>query len=523
MSCYFFFLWCIISNTNYCLYGDFMSVFDYLTGPFAFGRFLNKSMLKKEKTKYYTDSSGNRIANIPYSEYIREAEIPKGSVVPYGLSESNTAEENGKAIQGAIDSLKEKGGTVFIPKGRYFTNTIYLKSNITLFVSNQAELVSISCEDNEKSKVPLCKAVICAENAENICLTGGGTINGNGLTYTNEPKVAEPFYALEKFNTYLRVIEPRKRGRGGKNTVRNNIINFFNCKNINVNNIILKDPAVWTCVFTNCFNVYINNVVLDNHTHIANSDGIDICGGENYTIRHCFIATGDDAIVLKPIDFPIKKVKVSDCEIMSGANCFKIGTETQYDVSDITVDNCYFFMPNGITRGYSGIAIESCDGANIKDVNISDIIMDGISSPLLIWLGNRFKYDKKEVGTIQNISLKNIKAERIEMPCAIVGCVHNKTAHYVKNVSIDNFTATYRDTGEQLNIRKKVGEYTMGGYPDITRVSHIYYKSHEKSKYWDLPCYGVCVKHAENIDYKNIKIKPRSCNKREEFYLDDVK
>ncbi len=523
MSCCFLFLWCIISNTNYCLYGDFMSVFDYLTGPFAFGRFLNKSMLKKENTKYYTDSSGNRIANIPYSEYVREAEMPKGSVIPCGLSESNIAEENGKAIQGTIDSLKEKGGTVFIPKGRYFTNTIYLKSNITLFVSSQAEFVSISCECNEKLKMPLQKAIICAENAENICLTGGGTINGNGLTYTNEPKAAEPFYALERFNTYLRTVEARKRIYFGKNTVRNSIINFSNCKNVKINNVILKDSASWTCVIDNCRDVEIYDMIIDNHLHIANSDGIDICGGENYNINHCFIATGDDAIVLKPSAFPIRSVTVSDCEISSCANCFKIGTETQFDVAEVNVGNCYFFVPDGMTYGYSGIAIESCDGANVKDVNISDIIMDGISSPLLIWLGNRFKYDKKEVGTIQNISLKNINADRIEMPCAIVGCVHNKTAHYVKNVKIENFTATYRDTGEQLNIRKKVGEYTMGGYPDITRISHIYYKSHEKSKYWDLPCYGVCVKHAENIDYKNIKIKPRSCNKREEFYLDDVK
>ncbi len=500
-----------------------MSVFDYLRGPFALGVFLNKNTRKKEKTKYYTDNSGFRIGNVPYGEYINNLDRPQEAIIPIGLSEHNTAESNGIAIQNAIDSFDESGGTVFIPDGTYLTNTIHLKSNITLFVSRGAQLLSISCDDNEKSTSPLYKAVVCAENVENITITGGGTINGNGLTYTNEPEVKEPFYALKKFNTYLRVIETRKRIHFGKDTERNHVLYFKNCEAIKLNNIVLKDSAFWTIRFDNCFNVEIKNFIIDSHIHIANSDGIDICGGENYEINHCFIACADDAICIKSPEYSTKNVRVSDCTLTSCANCFKIGTETQYDVSDVIVKDCHFFMPDGFTYGYSGVAIESCDGANVNNINISDITMDGISSPLLIWLGNRFRYDKKDVGSVQNITLKNIKADKIEMPCAIVGCIDNEIPHYVKNVTIENLTATYRDTGEQLNIRKKVGEYTMSGYPDIPRVSHIYWKSHKLSKYWDLPCYGVCVKHTRNIDYKNIKTIPRSCNKRKEYYLDDVK
>lgn len=139
--------------------------------------------------------------------------------------------------------------------------------------------------------------------------------------------------------------------------------------------------------------------------HVANSDGIDICGGTNIKIEHGFIATGDDAIVLKPSDYEIRNVDETDCIISSYANCFKIGTETQMDESGVSVKNCYFFLPSGITGGYSGIAIESCDGSNVSDISVSDIKMDGISSPLLIWLGNRFKYDKEEVGRIHGVNI----------------------------------------------------------------------------------------------------------------------
>ncbi len=500
-----------------------MSIFDYLTGPFALGFFLDKSILPKEKTKYYTDSTGSRIANVPYEKYIENIPMPENALTPTGLSENNTAEENGIAIQKTIDVLGEAGGTVYIPKGRYFTSTIRLKSNITLFVAVGAELVSISCEDNEKSDSPLFKAVIYAENAENITVTGGGTINGNGLTYTNEPEIEEPFYALSKFNTYLRVIETRKRIHFGKDTERNHIIYFTHCRNVKLHNIILKDSAFWTVKFDNCFNVTINNFIIDSHIHIANSDGIDICGGENYNISHCFIACADDAICIKSPEYPTNNVNISDCVLTSCANCFKIGTETKQDISDITLNDCYFFTPDGFTFGYSGIAIESCDGANVRNVSICDVVMDGVSSPLLIWLGNRLNFGKKDVGSLRDITIKNIKAERTEMPAAIVGCIHNQTTHYIKNVSISNFAATYRDTGEQLNIRKNVGEYTMSGYPDIPRVSHIYWKSHKMSKYWDLPCYGLFVRHTENISLSNINIKPRSCNKRKENIFEDVK
>ena len=38
---------------------------------------------------------------------------------------------------------------------------------------------------------------------------------------------------------------------------------------------------------------------------------------------------------------------------------------------DVQVDNCYFFMPDGMTFGYSGIAVESADGSFIENVKIS--------------------------------------------------------------------------------------------------------------------------------------------------------
>ncbi len=479
-------------------------------------------MIKNKKCRFFTDISGNKIANIPYDEYISFCKVPENAFV-CELSCENTGEENAAIIQRNIDKAYfSGGGTVAVLKGSYKISTVKLKSNVTLFLEKGAELISLSCDENEASAQPLEKGVIISENAYNIAVTGGGKINGMGLTYTKEAENPEPFYALESFNTYKRVVETRTRIHFARDTRRNHIFYFKNCKNIRLNNIILSDGAFWSVRFDNCFDVEIKDFIIDSHMHIANSDGIDICGGENYKISHCFVVTADDAVCIKSMDFPVKNVTVTDCILTSSANCFKIGTETQFDISDVMVSDCYFFMPDGLTYGYSGIAIESCDGANVKNISVRDIVMHGVSSPLLIWLGRRMKYDKKTVGSVENITVKNIYASDIEMPCAVVGCVRRFKPYRVRNVKIENLTASYRNTAENLNIRKRVGEYTMGGYPDIPRVSHIYYKSHEKSKYWDLPCYGMCVKHVKSLKLCGINITPRSCNKRMMYYLRDV-
>ncbi len=479
-------------------------------------------MTVREKTKYTTDESGNRISNVPYGEILQKCTAGEDALVPEGLSAENTAEGNAKAINSAVESLTQ-GGTVLIPKGTYKTGTIFLKSGITLFVSEEAELISPTCEENECSPSLFREAMIYAEGAENITITGGGRINGSGVSYTKAQENPEALCALGEFNTYTRVIEARKRIRFAKDTRRNHIIRFVDCKNVRMNNISLHDSAFWTVILDGCVNVSVDRLIIDSDIHIANSDGIDIVGGDNYRITNCFIACADDAICLKPIEKEIHNITVENCTLTSCANCFKIGTESQCDISGIAVRDCFFFIPDGFTYGYSGIAIESCDGSGVSDVKIENITMEGVSSPLLIWLGNRYKYDKKQTGEVSGITLRNITAHNIEMPFAVTGCIDDDgTVCRVKDVTIENLTATYRDSGESLDIRDFVGNYTMSGYPDITRVSHVYYLSHELSKYWDLPCYSGFLRHCENLNLDNISITPRSCNERPEFYTEDI-
>ena len=484
------------------------------------GTIFNRAYIKPESlgktaTVYTADESGCRISNIPYDDYISEVQIPDGALI-CSLSETASATENAQAIQTQIDTVSENPsvGVVAVPKGRYKITTIRLKSNVTLFIPKGAELMSVSCDENEKSDKKLGSGVIFAENAENIAITGGGIINGNGESYTFEPEKEEPLYALKYFNLYTRVIESRKRLRKGKPMNRPNVIHFKDCSNVKVFNLILKDAACWTFHLENCKDAEIFDFIIDNHMHVANTDGIDIAGGENIKIYHTFIATADDGIVLKAVENPIKNVDIKDCIISSFANCFKIGTETQKDISDVKITDCYFFMPDGITGGYAGIAIETADGSNVADVLVSDIKMDGVSSPLLIWAGNRMKYGKNRIGKVKNVTVKNITANNVELPSAINGCRNESGENCISNIRLENIKAKYRDTKESLSILKKVPEHSLKDYPEITRVAHIYFRSHEMSRYWDLPCYGLFIRNADEVEIKDFECTPRTVNKR---------
>ncbi|MGN1349244.1 MAG: glycoside hydrolase family 28 protein [Acutalibacteraceae bacterium] len=474
----------------------------------------SKETIGKTETQYKTDKTGSKIENIPFSKYIKNCSLEKEYITAQ-VNENNSGEENSAAISKAIDALGSEGGTVYIPAGEYKISSVELKSNITLFISQGAKLISLDCDENLKSESPIKDGVIVARNAENVAVTGGGTINGQGLSYTDEAKTDEPLYALKEFNTYTRVIEARKRIRfGKKDIVRNSLISLNNCKNAYINNIVLEESASWTLVINGGNGYNIHNIVIDNHMHVANSDGIDILNCSDVNIRKCFIATGDDGIVIKPRDGAVSDVRISDCEVCSFANCFKIGTETAFDVENVNLENCRFFIPDGMTYGYSGIAIESADGSNISDIHIDNVDMDGVSSPILIWLGNRLRFGNDKIGSIDNISISNINAENVELPSAITGCKADGKVYSIGKVELKNINVKYRDTQENLSVLSNVPEKSMSDYPDIVRVSHIYFISHELSGYWDLPCYGLFIRYAD-IDYSDFSCTARSCNTRE--------
>lgn len=464
--------------------------------------------------------------NIPFEDYLYDEPLPENyvSILSYGAGVNSSYIVNTKAINQAICVVSAKGGgTVLVPEGTFECSRIEMKSGVTLFI--KGVLKCIDYETNKSSIDPLAfgeihdvasrarYGFIFSDGADNITICGGGRIDGNGESYCKEPMFSQMLLPMNKFHLKSYIMNFRGRIRFEKeNSGRVNLIELRNGKNIDIHNIELYRTACWTCNLFECENIKIEDTVINSNFHVANSDGFDLSCCSNASVKHCFVATGDDGICIKADGSKnIKNILIENCKVMSLANCFKIGTTVYRDVENVTVRNCEFFMDK-TTGGYSGISIQSDCGGNVRDIRLENIKMNGITSAFLLWLGNRRNI---KPGSLENITFKNITADNVSLPSAITGTKYENEIFSVKNIKIENINVSYRDSDEEVYIRDGgVGYESMLEYPEITRLCSIYQNSHEESPYWELPVYGLYLRDTQNFSIKDFSCLPRKVNTR---------
>ncbi|MCC8073934.1 MAG: hypothetical protein LIO62_07410, partial [Clostridiales bacterium] len=267
--------------------------------------------------------------------------------------------------------------------------------------------------------------------------------------------------------------------------------------------------------------------------------GIDIAGGSDVEIRHSFISTADDGIVIKNAlwlgnNGEMKNINISDCEIISRTNAVKVGTETTFDISNVNISRCRLFMTDLYPGSVSGISLEACDGTSLYDVTISDIIMNRCTCPIFIRLGNRnraafvdfqssnavefgkkvkFKptvdkstFDGKS--EVKNITISNVNATDVEIPIIIAGYRQKGKTNRVKNVSLNNISLTYVDIPETVDRRLFIPEYAKE-YPEGWRFRN-------------LPSYALWARHAENLSVDGFICNHPQPTWKKETILKDV-
>ncbi len=410
---------------------------------------------------------------------------------------------NTVAVQKAIDKCAEKGGgQVLVPKGKYVIGTIFLKSNVELNIAEDGELLgSTSLGDYSTSNQGaiegpvFCKVVVYAENSEHIKITGKGAINGRGYK-SNFPEKVD-----------------------GKLAERPMLMRFVNCKNINFTDITFKNSASWCSHLVDCDSVVAKNVTIDNRVNI-NNDGFDLDGCKNVIIEDCNIRSGDDGICPKSTTARLtENIMVKNCRIASHTSAFKCGTSSRGGFKNITITDCDF----SDTR-MGVIKLLVVDGGILEDITISNITMNNVEGPVFIRLGNRGRsyeapteqiYDKEvksegmPVGSVKNISIRNIKATVVseeQKRCGIM--ISGIPNHYIENVLLENITISYPGGGTEEDAAMVVPE-------DIARYPEQFF-------FGVLPAWGAYVRHAKNVQFKNVKMTTRLNDKREMIYTEDV-
>lgn len=429
--------------------------------------------------------------------------------------ESNGTTLNTRSIQKAIDYIHENGGgRLVFYVGRYLTSTVYLKSDVTIHLEEGAILVG-STNPFDYDRQGYWTSLIFAFDQTNIGITGKGVIDGQGYKVANNVLSMVHRGVIEDPNDLL-----YDRPREG---IRPQNIYFKGCRNVTIRDILLKDPASWNQQYDQCTNVLIENITVDSKSY-WNNDGVDIVDCDSVIVRNSYFDAADDGICLKShsADHVCQNVFIHNNTVRTSANGIKFGTASNGGFKNIRIIN------NTVFDTYrSAITFAAVDGGFVENIEVDSLKSLHTGNVIFLRIGER-KPGKK--GRMENISIKNVYAEvpatkpdagynyegpvedlpRNISPAAIVGMPDVA----IKNVRLENVEIHYPGGGNPL--------YARVGLDELDKVPELAEKYPEFSMFKELPAWGFYIRHAQNIEFDNVKLICEKEDYRTAIVLDDV-
>src|SRR5687768_3778715 len=276
------------------------------------------------------------------------------------------------ACQSAIDACTAAGGgTVNVPPGDYSVGMLQLKDNVTLHVEAGATLFLIQDYDQFPRGR---RAMLFAENAVNVAITGRGTLDGLAQYEFVPMRGVDPEITREIEIARAAGVDMRRYYRVGVQTYMC-ILN--NCRHVQLRDISIVHSPLWSVRLNDCDRVHVQGIsIYSDLEKGVNADGIDIVSSRNVTIADSIIETADDAIVLKTIARdgqparPTENVTVTNCILTSSSTALMIGTETEADIRHVLFNNCV------IRNSNKGFGINVQDGATVSDVIVSNLTIE---------------------------------------------------------------------------------------------------------------------------------------------------
>ena len=286
-----------------------------------------------------------------------------------------------ESIQKAIDACAGSGGSVVFGPGRYLSAELTLKGGMTFHLGKGAVLVGGTNAADYPVLFPSGssagankRSLLYAAVANNLTIDGEGEIDGR----CKEVQMS------------------------GVESERPSLLRIFQSTNVTVRDITLRNPRMWTQVYSECSHLLVERVKVEAPPDCPNLDGIDICDCEEAVIRDCVINSEDDAICLKSHGGRgLRNILVENNAIRSyRANSIKLGTASAGPVSGIV-------FRNNVVSGakYGGLCLESVDGSFVKDITVDGLEMKNVSQPLFLRLAHRSHVP----GSMEGILIQNVR------------------------------------------------------------------------------------------------------------------
>jgi polygalacturonase len=277
------------------------------------------------------------------------------------------------AIQAAIDDCAHAGGgTVRLSGGTFLSAPIMLRSHITLELADGSVLLGSPEHDDYPEKAefrsPGRQSLVSATDAEDVAITGGGVIDGNGESWWIEAR---------RF---------KDAGILGSEHTRPRLVVFDHCHHVRVEGVTLQNSPMWQLVPYNSDDVVIRNIRVLAPEKSPNTDGIDPFSSSNVVIDHVFADVGDDNIAIKSGainspggDLPSKNIRITNVDFQHGHG-LSIGSEIAGGAQNISVDHAHF---RGTDNGIR-IKANRDRGNDVSGIHFRDIKMEGVKTALIL-------------------------------------------------------------------------------------------------------------------------------------------
>lgn len=317
------------------------------------------------------------------SGFYSSAVLPRSSVVKSisefgGVGDGRTS--NTAAFRRAVEYMERRkgrgGAQLNVPRGRWVTGSFNLTSNFTLFLEDGA--VILGSQDPEEWPIiePLPSygrgrerpggrhiSLIHGNALSNVVITGNnGSIDGQGKMWW------DMWWNKTLVHT------------------RGHLLELINSTNVLISNLTFLNSPFWTIHPVYCSNVVIRNMTIVAPLNAPNTDGIDPDSSTNVCVEDCYIESGDDLVAVK-----------------SGWD--QCGISMAKPSANITIRRV-----SGTTPTCSGIGIGSEMSGGISNVFVEDMYVRDSAA------GVRIKTDVGRGGYIRNITIRNIKMERVKVP-----------------------------------------------------------------------------------------------------------
>ncbi|MFO8080847.1 MAG: glycosyl hydrolase family 28 protein [Armatimonadota bacterium] len=386
-----------------------------------------------------------------------------------------------EALQAAIDAAHEAGGgTVIVPAGVYRTGVLVLKSGVRLHLAEGATLLGST---NRSHYEP--RAMIYADGAEEIAITGSGTIDGHGRFAPN---------------------------RGW----RHRVISMYNCTDVTVEGIATTNSGSWTQHYTRVIDLTLRNIRLNCVRPGRNNDGLDFTGCEDVLIEGCVIASDDDCIVIKSnaAAHVNRNIRAVNNIVYAYASGFKLGTETRSIFENIECDGLQAF--GGTTLG-----LYTVDGSNTSNVRVANVRAEASRCALGVRLGARLREgyfaegEERVPGSLENVLVRDIDIELAAVPWREVLLAHGienaEVAHQLRVRPVEtSFVSGLEDHPvrnvllEDIRIAHPGGGSEELALIDVPERPEAYPAAR---MFGTLPAWGLYLRHAENVTLRDIRLE----------------